>query len=121
MTPKNRVSFELAKLLKDKGFPQYTKETNFVGPKYSPDGDFTSAPFANGYAAPFIWDVLEWLREEHHVMIVPIPISFKKKSGYNKWECDLYIDGVFERMDSKFSTYNEACEAAIKYCLENLI
>jgi len=84
-------------------------------------GTCNNEEYPDEYSMPTHQMAMKWLREVHNVMIVPIPISFKKKSGYNKWKCELYIEGVFEHMNSKFSTYEEACEAALKHCLINLL
>ena len=128
MTTEDRVSFEIAKLLKIKRFPQHTKETNFVGPKYSPDGVFTSAPFADGYAAPHIWDVLKWLREKHNIIITidydeyEIIDSEHTMIGYGYSVQKKEFPSRYESIGNEvYDTFEEACVAGIKDVLENII
>ena len=151
MITEDIVSFEIAQLLREKGFREWCSRCYGVAVlhngsylgfdeecelrdegreneiEYVKDGMLydmncnNSDEDAKVWAAPTLGVTMKWLREVHKVMIVPIPISFKKKIGYNKWRCELYIEGVFEHMNSKFSTYEEAVEAAIKSCLINLI
>ena len=119
MITEDYVSFEVAKLLKEKGFDWNCESRRFyLEPYYdqeSPDGVY----------APTLQMAMKWLREIHNLSvevyrtacgyigcIVSIPsgtdIKFLEENGddlpsgtYTKWEY--------------------ACEAAIKYCLEHLI
>ena len=119
------VSFETAKLLKEKAFDEVcyriydTKEGELLGT----DG----IEFQNHEAdeetitAPTLQMAMKWLREVHNLYIeicTDKAHNFKdivfRPAIYNKdlnclWESD------------NFSTYEEACEAAIKYCLKHLI
>ena len=60
---------------------------------------------------------LKWLREVHNVFI---SIQQHIDMSYVWYS---YKDGAPKGCDRKShnNTYEEACEAAIKYCLENLI
>lgn len=131
MITEDYVSFETAKLLKEKGFDL---PVNYVYHYW------TNAPFFhrkmknfNGeeyrhlknewYSAPTQFLVMKWLREkEWFICIIPLAFYCGEKAvkfGYNIWAGDnLEID---ESSTPEFNTYEEACEAAIKYCLENLI
>lgn len=135
MITEDYVSFETAKLLKEREFDElgdyyYTKNGEFT--------DCLTIGYVNGgdqvicknhtlfpYKAPTLQMAMKWLREVHNLSvevyrtacgyigcIVAIPsgtdIKFLEEDGddlpsgtYTKWEY--------------------ACEAAIKYCLENLI
>ena len=81
------------------------------------------------YAAPTLAIAMKWLREVHklYVEVVPNPFDFEHQDIQDGWGCevthlsDLSYDGDYEFFQKKYSTYEEACEAAIKYCLENLI
>jgi len=131
------ISFETAKLLKEKGF-KTPVETGYYG-----DGrichnlalDFMDYNHEDGYySRPTIQMAMKWLREVHelHIMVNcigkvnydPIVQRFDGK--------DFEIEGVevgttrringkWENVRRGFKTYEEACEVAIKYCLENLI
>ena len=80
------VTFEIATLLREKGYPQVSRETNYIGRKYSPDGKLTSAPYANGYACPTLSETLRWLRETHNIDITItvglVTIDGTKASAY---------------------------------------
>ena len=69
------VPFELAKKLKEKGFPQRTFGSyDMVGPTYFSDGRFYKDGCIchkdEAYTAPTIPQVMEWLRNEKKIFIV---------------------------------------------------
>lgn len=68
------------------------------------------------YEAPTLQMAMKWLREVHNIDISVTP---DRKAGYSVL---MFKDKrlPFDTLDS-YSTYEQACEAAIKYCLENLI
>lgn len=135
MITEDYVSFEVAKLLKEKGFDVYGDGSFNTGieifAEYSPSGAFnkciTSKPHQKGYPAPTLQTAMKWLRETHNLytsvlmgfdvdnpqyyFFVPSVTKFTSTTGE-------YITPFDE---NEFDTYEEACEAAIKYCLENLI
>lgn len=127
-------SFETAKLLKEKGFDYASfhcyEEKGINGilsvilsaPLSNSDLDNTIEPH-KCYSAPTLQMVMKWLREKNwFICIIPLAFYCGEKAckfGYNIWADDnLEID---EFNTPKFNTYEEAAEAAIKYCLENLI
>ena len=67
---------------------------------------------------------MKWLREEKKLNCI-IDVSFNQdKNGETEYYfCVWENKSPYEllRESSTFSIYEEACEAAIKYCLENLI
>lgn len=122
------VTFEIARELKEKGFPQHITEDAYIIDNYGEDeyqiGDRLPIPLIPDYmddiAAPTISQVLKWLREEKK-----IHIGF----GHNprkKWRfVIMYIDDRFYNnptlaMDD-FHSYEEATLAGIEYVLDNLI
>lgn len=124
MIREDYVSFETAKLLKEKGFDESTLWF-YVG-----DGTkYLAHKTLNGdwYRRPTLQMAVKWLREVHKIHIsvemgfdvdnhqyyffVPSVCRFSDKSGE-------YENPFGEK---EFDTYEEACEATIKYCLENLI
>lgn len=110
--------FETAKLLKEKGmnescFKHYVQKNN---------NDGTS----EAVTVCTLQMAMKWLREEHYYYIQVMLDKFVGcHCGYfvviiktdSDFELALYdvIEQVF------YETPKEACEAAIKYCLENLI
>lgn len=127
------VSFEIAKLLKEKGFDEYVmrwyiiEDSGVIAEVASHSYSLSkNSSFKNGEIGnPTLQMAMKWLREKHNLSvevcrtacgyvgcIVSIPsgtdIEFLEETGddlssgqYTKWEY--------------------ACEAAIKYCLEQLI
>ena len=83
------------------------------------------------YLAPTLQIAMKWLREEHNQIIVPNVRVEDPISGIincyivGMWYIPKNNDGALcftsPSPENGYSTYEEACEAAIKYCLENLI
>lgn len=123
------VSFELAKLLKEKGFEERTKS-------YTEDGKLVTISLTIRrfnlekvyYPSPTIAEVVMWLYEKHGIWIEVRHIKtfnvnrfhviiwdYKDTSDYMTIHCD---NGVgYEVWDSP----TEAYEAAIEYTLNKLI
>ena len=131
------VSFETAKLLKEKGFNQeldwvYSNKNGKIGLHYdvNEDGYGTTNDYfkdKDGCIAPTQQMAMRWLREVWNIVIVVQPvvgeigltweyriIKFHLGKGYGS------INGT-EFIKYGFKSYEEAVEAAIKCCLENLI
>lgn len=122
MITEDYVSFETAKLLKEKGFDECTLLS------YDKNGNNKDAlrPFLESEGdvrRPTIQMAMKWLREKELVICV-VPLTFYcgetvRAWGYNIWAGDnLEVD---ELDSNKFATYEDACEDAMKYALENLI
>ena len=106
MITEDYVSYEVAKLLKEKGFDEMVIS-------FYPPGDIQR---------PTHQMAMRWLRDVHKLSIEPF-YMFPAI-----WEIDIkYIDkktdlSEFEDIrDKSYNSYEEATEAGIKYCLENLI
>lgn len=110
------VSFETAKLLKEKGFTEnclmrYNKVGDLVEEAYKFDWNFQTID----YSAPTLQMAMKWLREIHDIDVSVVPLR-SHKEYLPRIESDaISHDAIPCRK------YEEACEAAIKYCLENLI
>ena len=123
MITEDYVSFETAKLLKEKGFDE---DSWF---HYDADGDIVM----RGYRLNLPEDIpawthqmaMKWLREVHNLEIYPYHNSPNNRHNSGWWfEIIKYPNSVAEYesgKDEEFDTYEEACEGAIRYCLENLI
>lgn len=146
------VSFETAKLLKEKGFPQeydiyhsmvyneedyedeYEVQRMVLETKLVKAGTLSSYPINVPEPKCYCCTLqmaMRWLREEMGLVIIidyswllyaPIPYYFHiyTTSGNNGGRED-DLAPINPYYDYKYKTYEEACEAAIKYCLENLI
>ena len=140
------VSFETAKLLKEKGFDgschryyRYDKEDIDGNGKM-----FMFASDLNGFCcvtnsllndygdkheetvlAPTFRMAIKWLREVHNLS-VEVQFFLNEENGTSSWNYDIidiitYCNKAKYDMCVNFKTYEQAAEAAIKYCLENLI
>lgn len=120
------VSFETAKLLREKGF------TANIHGMYDHDGKFCEATFTDvepyySCYAPTLQMAMKWLREEKHyyIQVMLDTWAYGSHSGYyviiQKTNSEFEIM-LADKTDKVFyDEPEEACEAAIKYCLENLI
>ena len=128
MITEEYVTFETAQLLKENGFDVPTTTL------YNQNGDFGLCEgFTNGmktlcnpdltkyYRSDFISApsqamAMRWLREDKKRIINAWFDGYDYQSEVGKPE-----DEIFTLVGDEFKTYEEAVEAAIKYCLENLI
>ena len=122
------VSFETAKLLKEKGFDVYGdgsfgSETK-VWMEYSPAGKIndvsTSRPHPKAYPAPTLQMAMKWLSGVYGFNIEPY-YTHKQSYSFKIQEIPVAYLLQVDLPDKEYPSYEEACEAAIKYCLENLI
>ena len=107
------VSFELAKLLKEKGF-----DVNCDG--YTIHGKMTGVGnSAKQYSAPTIAEVVMWLYDKYGIWI---SVTKHTKNGLRCFSP--YIDNKSVKEDAFFNDYDrptEAYEAAIEHTLKHLI
>lgn len=137
MTPitEDYVSFETAKLLKEKGFnaeidTYYSPECKFKiwcpnGLKSYLDNKGTETLWWK-CIAPTLQMAIKWLREVHKIYIeINIRIILGQWSGYDisiyTTDNDGFLNKKIPIILKDNTSYEEACEEAIKYCLENLI
>ena len=140
MITEDYVSFETAKLLKEKGFDEpykvwYTEYTSVWGGDSLGDRKYIKIQFDDknrfdeSYKflcyAPTLQMAMKWLREVHNLCIEP----YRTACGYlytistipyGSCKCNPK-EGGDDEDSGQWTTYEGACEAAIKYCLENLI
>ena len=126
MITEDYVSFETAKLLKKKGFNE-VKCQNSPHFAYNKDGRFSGPSWDTEYNAPTLQMAMKWLREVHKIEIW-IHYDIDKTTWWGgcnpMYEEDEENSSTFQSLlsfDYPGKTYEEACEAAIKYCLENLL
>ena len=121
MIQEDYVSFEVAKLLKKKGFDwecigyYVDYEPNDI--KYSFLGETNSTWESRCCSAPTLQMAMKYLREVHKYLIV----IGNKNENYLYLIKDLKSNTDLGISNNEYIRYEEACEAAIKYCLENLI
>ena len=145
MITEDYVSFETAKLLKEKGFDEecscFYNNIDYGTPGLKVDGQLyykNSALDDEEYATPTLQMAMKWLMEKHSCFITfswefdkyddnGKPVFGKTNWQYNisipKWNSARTGDGSYFNMysEEEFPTYEEALEASINYCLKNLI
>ena len=135
MITEDYVSFESAKLLKEKGFAENTPINYFIRDN-TPRGGIIGVRINRKrlesdmhlIACPTLQMAMKWLREVHNIGIFPTTFYRHTETfdGHN-YGCTLVnlktfdIIGNFEDCTFPADSYEQTCEAAIKYCLENLI
>lgn len=139
MITEDYVSFETAKLLKEKGFDEPCALTEFDLDAYKKWVETAPRPITLDaesekpfrYSVPSIYVALKWLREVHNQIIVPGIRVDDRTSGI----INCYIVGIWYIPKNNggafcytsptpyngYPSYEAASEAAIRYCLENLI
>ena len=127
MIAEDYVSFEIAKLLKERGFDEPCNNRYYethCGFDLGSDPGYTNSHWEDwykdtgvrNYSAPTLQMAMKWLREKHHIFIRVI------QSHIEYCTCEIYYNIVrYYDFRESFNSYEEACETAIKYCLKNLI
>ena len=119
MITEDYVSFETAKLLKEKGFRETcdkcygTKSEVFFLSIRSNDDD-------SMYAAPTLQMAMKWLRKTYNIHIEPRYFPMPNIYRYVIIHSPVTIENI-DSHPQYFNTHEEACDAALKYCLESLI
>ena len=128
MVTEDYVSFETAKLLEEKGFSENTLMVYSQNGNFMPDGAIEDT-YQVFYAAPTLQMAMKWLREKGFHIFVPLEIDYDEDERGDKWYHDAtYYPEIRRVSDGKimcddgslYASPEQACEAAIKYCLENL-
>lgn len=135
------VSFEVARLLKEKGFDEKCRNSYNLEGKFYVHTQWHYPITTMGYVAPTHQMAMKWLREKHNIDIevhadvgmlgvkvyTPFISRYKSSTEYpsklRQYKNGLYFEddrGVIPGI-RHFETYEEAVEVALKYTLENLI
>lgn len=130
MIEEDYVSFEIAKLLKEKGFEQ---NTNLL-PYYTDNGNLFTGDintphirYYNAASAPTLQMAMKWFREKHCIFIAT---EFGWFHGDYEYQASVVkmnptmpptLDSIDHIKGFRNKSYEIACEAAIKYCLDNII
>lgn len=128
MTQEAYVSFEVARLLKEKGFEQNNPDVEMY---YRLSGDMSAVTgdemynIDSMYAAPTHQMAIRWLREKYKIYISIQP-DFPSDKDYEMCWC-WSVSTLHEKCISikgyqcYIKTYEKAVDAALKYTLENLV
>ena len=132
MIQEDYVSFETAKLLKEKGFDENTvHEIWYVIKQFSTGCHWNSCTYKVGditreyddaccISMPTLQMAMKWLRENHNIKVNVFYNNSNYTIEYFEPNTQTGV-GKFVFIGDGYPTYEQACEAAIKYCLENLI
>jgi hypothetical protein len=129
MITEDYVSFETAKLLKEKGFDWEVHRSYLVNDNFFAPADVNDLPDRkDAIRIPTLQMAMKWLREVYKINI-EVCLGFDADSElgyfYNPVISDLKNMGLGietpEFDETEFIVYEEAAEAGIKYCLEKLI
>lgn len=118
-------SFEVSKLLNEKGFKAYTHMVYKLPSQLLHTDKECLVRNYNGITkgdcieilAPTHQMAMAWLREVHNVFIIVEPFS-NTICYFSLWQDDIYHENPLKK---HFSSYEDTVEAALKYVLENLI
>ena len=151
MIEESFVSFEIAEMLKEKGFDEpchcyYNTNSLSIYPVYGAKEDYTNSDFEEDvyvcYSAPTQQMACRWLREVHNIHVCPEYKPFfqeRPKKLYHHW-CNkiIGIGRSFNRginevdvLDSDYfyfrscktyhDSFEDACMECIEFALRNLI
>lgn len=139
MKAEDYVSFETAKLLKENGFnwlesPFYSEQDKdewrrnnsytVSNKAYNPELPFDSEKLTQVAPHVSLQMAMKWLREVHnlHIEVYRTACGYLYIISRIPTGSELYSDGDAYDGDDKdsgqWTTYEKACEAAIRYCLE---
>ena len=122
------VSFEIAKLLKEKGFKPI-KLFGYISKFYNPNtktllayGRTGRTDLSKAYFAPTIAEVVMWLYEKHGLWI-EISLNQFSKPNNLQWMYSIVFteDCTYSHSPKAYSSPTEAYSEAIEYTLKNLI
>lgn len=126
MITEDYVSFETAKLLKEKGYEGVIKAYYHIwdnGNRVCSVQEFIHSEAQHLYfPAPTLQMAMKWLREKHnlHIGVLITYQYFPRKYEVHIMHTEKYED-IVVNPGTNFNTNEEACESAIRYTLENLI
>lgn len=123
MITEDYISFEIAKLLKEKGFNEMTELAyglehghvrNDLPVSYWRNSEIDEYKFS----CPTLQMAMKWLREVHNIFI-----QVELYSKYDNYCFELFQNTHRLMIEHRevYNSYEETAESAIKYCLEKLI
>ena len=123
MITEDYVSFETAKLLKEKGFNWEVHRSYLVNDNCFVPADVNDLPDRkDAIRIPTLQMAMKWLREVHNIDIV-VTLHRPNSTKWYFWDAYTDSDVHYSKFINGYAyrKNEDACEAAIKYCLKNLI
>ncbi len=132
MITEDYAGFEVAKLLKEKGFDESTSVNYFVGDDKHRSCVAGEMIYHKRYegdvhliACPTLQMAMKWLREVHKLFIFISPWTMLENNIQYYFEIREIKTSDFETLydytSKELNSVEKACEAGIRYCLENLV
>ena len=136
MTMEDFVTFEVAKKLEEKGYPQHIAEDAYIVENYGDDecsvGERLPIPLVpyhmDDVAAPTVPQVLKWLRNVHHLHFEVVGTAYgynliisdtPNKGGTDRYYSHAKYDGPND--GGAWDEYEDCVMYGIEYVLDNLI
>ena len=116
------VSYETAKLLKEKGFDEVCENVYEDGVRDRRHNGYWNSDLTEDITCtcPTLQMTVKWLREKCIFITLNI-ISFNLNNS-PVWSFDIWRNNNHEyRSTDYFDSYEQTCEIAIKYCLKHLL
>ena len=127
MITEDYVSFEVAKLLKEKGFEEeiwgyYPIKGDGIGLFRRSGVEYNHNNSQVQISAPTLQMAQKWLRERHKI-VCNICIESRNFYYYDIFLIRSDAEAQFQLVSPKpyYVTYESACNAGIKYCLEKFV
>ena len=126
MITEDYVSFETAKLLKEKGFDEFCRAHYDItnGNLYyeKVEVEASGCEMHNSVLAPTLQMAMKWLREEKGIAVIPVLSSILDNEKF-LWDIKIVVTktNVSYSQGWVYEEQEDAFEMAIKYCLKNLI
>ena len=131
MITEDYVHFETAKLLAEKGFDGICETSYYISNDGCENvvsiGDFAKVrAYRSGLiAAPTLQMACKWLREKFDLHIIAYPFKTDNPTSVKHYCCRVYktfnLLGYEKYENETLTSYEEAVETALNYCLNNLI
>ena len=126
MITEDYVSFETAKLLKEKGFDDSLVPVNYGFNTYATTGILIMNNPTNSILAPTLQMAMKWLREVHRLFIFISPWAMRENNNIQYYfeireikTCD--FETLYDYTTKELDSFEKTADAAILYCLQNLI
>ena len=123
MITEDYVSFEVAKLLKERGFDWEVHRSYLMNDNIFVPADVSDLLYRkDAIRIPTLQMAMKWLREEKGVAIIPVLSSILDNEKF-LWDIKIVVAKTGESYSQGwiYEKQEEAFNTAIKYCLENLI
>ena len=125
MLTEDFCSYEVAKLLKEKGFDKFNTygwDEQLFDKEHPRNFSISFDNKEHWISCPSQSMAMKWLREEHNIFIQISAVLQDQPFGLH-YRPSIQDYHAYARHDNfiEYVTYEEAVEAALKYSLENLI